>query len=143
LATVTATTTVRQTDEVTITETVSASASVEPGGGPGGVIPVDFQEYPGGIYADFETDHESFNCVATDEVCWGIKVITTGGCPNGVKIKLSVYDVGGDVVRSTIEDSQSDALAPLDLRTYVVGTPEQIAASDVEAEITDVDCAEV
>ena len=149
--TTTEATTVRTTAEVTVTATVTASAPVSgstavdvaPGGGPGGVIPAEFQEYSGGVYADFETNHDLFDCESGDGVCWGIKVIAVSGCPGGVAIKLTVYDIGTDVVRTTIDESRSEALPATELRTYVVGSS-QLTTADVdavEAEITNVACA--
>lgn len=137
----------------TVTKTVTSTVTVTPspgdvqGGGPGGGIPAgfppsaDFYDYGNGVYAAFETNHDLFDCASGDNVCWGVKVASLNGCPNGVKVKLTVYAKGTTNVLSTIDQSDSTALAPLGTTMIVMGSGQVTGETPTEAEITEASCA--
>lgn len=136
-STVTATTTVvktvRSTTEETVTTTVTAGAD--------GYPPADFYDHGNGVYSAFETNHESFDCAASDNRCWGVKVTAPAGCANGVALKLTIYPEGQDTAAATVEQSDSTALAPQEIKTIIVGSSKLPDDQRYEAEITEARCA--
>jgi hypothetical protein len=136
-STVTATTTVvktvRSTTEVTVTTTVTAGAD--------GYPPADFHDHGNGVYSAFETDDDAFSCDAADNRCWGVKVTAPAGCANGVALKLTIYPVGSDDAAATVEQTEPDALAPQEIKTFVVGSNKLPDDQRFEAEVTEARCA--
>lgn len=135
-STVTATTTVvktaRSTTEETVTTTVTAGAD--------GYPPADFHDHGNGVYSGFETDKDSFDCADGDNRCWGVKVTAPAGCANGVALKLTIFPVGSDQAAATVEQSDSAALAPQEIRTIIVGSNKLPDDQRFEAEITEARC---
>ncbi len=143
-STVTATTTVVKTVRSTALQTVTTTVTAGGGSGgttPAGFPPADFFDYGNGVYGAFETNHDAFDCAASDNRCWGVKVAATAGCPNGVALKLTIYPEGQDTAAATVEQSSGEALAPGEIKTIVVGSSKLPDDGRYEAEITDAHCA--
>jgi len=136
-STVTASTTVvktvRSTTEETVTTTVTAGAD--------GYPPADFHDHGNGVYSAFETDNDSFDCDAADNRCWGVKITAPAGCPNGVALKLTIFPVGSNDAAATVEQTESDVLAPQEVKTFIVGSNKLPGEERFEAEITEARCA--
>lgn len=135
-STVTATTTVVKTVRSTTQETVTTTVTA----GTGAYPPADFQDNGDGLYSAFETNHDSFSCAASDNRCWGVKVTAPAGCSNGVALKLTIYPQGSDTAAATVEQSDSAALAPQEIKTIIVGSSKLPDDQRYEAEITEARC---
>ncbi len=136
-STVTATTTVvktvRSTTEETVTTTVTAGAA--------GYPPADFQDNGTGLFTAFETNHDLVTCADTDNRCWGVKVTSSAGCPNGVVLKLTIFPKGEDTAAATVDQTEPAALAPQEIKTIVVGSSKLPDDQRYEAEVTEARCA--
>lgn len=142
-STVTATTTVVKTERSTVEETVTATVTAGSTGSTGstGYPPADFHDGGNGVYSAFEADHDLFSCDDEDNRCWGVKVTAPDGCPNGVAVKLTIYPEGQDTAAATVEQTTSDALAPQEIKTIIVGSNKLPDDQRYEAEVTESRCA--
>jgi len=70
-----------------------------------------------------------------------VKITAPAGCPNGVALKLTIFPVGSNDAAATVEQTESDALAPQEVKTFIVGSNKLPGEERFEAEITEARCA--
>ena len=107
---------------------------------PAATPPDGFSDFGNGVYADFESNHDSFSCADDQDYCWGVKVWAANGCPGGTAIKLSINRKGDTTEVATVESSTTTAVPAAEATLSVVGT-NTLPEGDYQALIKEVRCA--